>query len=83
MNTTKTPRRDTEFVVFCIENTAARLGIPAPQLFQELKRTDGIASFLYPSYPALHTQGKDYIVDETIEYLRQHNPDFVKKMTQA
>ena len=74
-----TSDKATEFVVFCIENTAARLNISGAELFHELKTIDGIHSFLYPSYPALHTQGKDYIVDETIEYLRQHNPDFVKK----
>lgn len=73
----KTSKKATEFVVFCIENTANTLNIPAPQLFQELKRTDGIRSFLYPSYPALHTQSREYIVDETIEYLRQHNPNFI------
>lgn len=72
----KTSRRATEFVVFCIENTAAKLGIPAQQLFAELSRTDGIRTFLYPSYAALHTQSKEYIVDETIAYLRQHNPDY-------
>lgn len=74
----ETSRRDTEFVVFCIENTAAKLGISGSQLYLELKRTDGIKSFLYPSYSALHTQSKEYIVDETIEYIRQHNPDFIK-----
>jgi hypothetical protein len=74
----ETTRKATEFVVFCIENTAIRLGISAQQLFYELKRTDGIRSFLYQSYPALHTQSKEYIVDETIEYIRQHNPNFIK-----
>ncbi len=74
MNTSKLV---TEFVVFCIENTAARLGISGKRLYLELKRTDGIKAFLYPSYPSLHTQGKEYIVNETIEYLRRHNPDFV------
>lgn len=72
----KTSRQATEFVVFCIENTAAKLGVSAQQLFLELKRTDGIRTFLYPSYPALHTQSKEYIVDETIAYIRRHNPDF-------
>jgi hypothetical protein len=74
----ETTRKTTEFVVFCIENTAIKLGISAQQLFYELKRTDGIRSFLYQSYPALHTQSKEYIVDETIEYIRQHNPNFIK-----
>lgn len=73
----KTSRQATEFVVFCIENTAAKLGVSAQQLFLELKRTDGIRAFLYPSYPALHTQSKEYIVDETIAYIRRHNPDFI------
>ena len=73
----KTSRQATAFVVFCIENTAAKLGVSAQQLFLELKRTDGIRTFLYPSYPALHTQSKEYIVDETIAYIRRHNPDFI------
>ena len=75
----KTSRQATEFVVFCIENTAAKLGVSAQQLFLELKWTDGIRTFLYPSYPALHTQSKEYIVDEIIQYLARINPTFVRK----
>ena len=67
----------TEFVVFCIENTATRLGISGDELYKEMKRLDAIKKFLYPSYPALHTQSKEYIVDETLEYLKQVAPDFV------
>lgn len=71
--------RATEFVIFCIENTAARLGMTGTEVFRELKRTDGIRSFLYPSYPALHTQSKDYIVDETLQYITLHNAAFVEQ----
>lgn len=69
-------QRATEFAVYCIENTAARLGCSGRDVFLELQRTGGIADFLYPSYPALHTQGKDYIVDEVLEYIYRHNPGF-------
>ncbi len=72
-------QRATEFVVFCIENVASRLNKSGTDVFRELKRTDGIQGFLYPSYPALHTQSKEYIVDETLEYITQHNPNFVKE----
>lgn len=72
-------KQATEFVVFCIENTAERLGISGAELFHELKRTDGIRSFLYPSYATLHTQGKEFIIDETLEYIRRHNPDFINR----
>lgn len=69
-------QRVTEFAVFCIENTAARLGCPGYDVFLELQRTGGIENFLYPSYPALHTQSKDYIVDEVLQYIYRHNPGF-------
>jgi hypothetical protein len=72
-------QRATEFAVFCVENTAKRLGINARDVFMELKKTDGIEQFLYPSYSTLHTQGKDYIVDEVLEYIHRHNPDFTSK----
>ena len=72
----------TEFVVFCIENTATRLGISGDELYKEMRRLDAIEKFLYPSYAALHTQSKEYIVDETLEYLRQIAPDFVNSKIQ-
>ena len=74
-------QKSTEFAVFCIENTAKRLGINPRDLLLELKRTDGIVQFLYPSYPSLHTQGKEYIIDEVLEYIHKHNPDFATKRT--
>ena len=72
----------TEFAVFCIENTATRLGISGDELYKEMKRLGAIEKFLYPSYAALHTQSKEYIVDETLEYLRQIAPDFVNSKIQ-
>lgn len=68
--------RKTEFAVFCIENAAERLRIDGRDVVNELEKTDGIKNFLYPSYEALHTQGKEYIVDEVLEYIHRHNPSF-------
>lgn len=72
----KLRNKETEFVVFCIENTAARTKRSGREVYSELMKSDGINEFLYPSYPTLHTQSKQYIVDEVINYLRQHNPTF-------
>ena len=63
-----------EFAVFCIENTAKRLGIPGQAVYRALCETDGINTFIIPSYDILHTKSKEYIVDETLEYLRHHTP---------
>ena len=69
--------RATEFVVFAIENVAKRLGRSGADVYRALVACDGINGFLYPSYDTLHTQGKDYIVDETIGWLRDRLPAFV------
>jgi hypothetical protein len=71
--------RETEFAVFGIENTAKRLGIDGNDIVEELNKTNGIEEFLFPSYPQLHTQSKDYIVDEILMYIRRHNPNFPEK----
>ncbi len=68
----------TEFAVFCIENTAAELGVLGKEVYDALKETDGISVFLYPSYDVLHTQGRQYIVEETLAYLKKHNPRFMQ-----
>ena len=70
-------QRETEFVIFCIENTALRLGVSGAEVYRELQQANGISGYLYPSFPTLHTQSKEYIVDETIAYIRRHNPDFI------
>lgn len=69
--------RKTEFAVFCIENTAERLKCSGNDVITALDKTHGVEDFLYPSYEALHTQGKEYIVDEVIDYLETHNPSFI------
>lgn len=71
-------RRKTEFAVFCIEHTAAELGISGKEVYDALKEIGGITAFLYPSYDVLHTQGRQYIVDETLAYIQKHNPRFMQ-----
>lgn len=73
-------QRATEFVVFGIENTAKRMGCSGQVVFQELQKTNGIEQFLYPSYAMLHTQGKEYIVDEVIGYILKRNPSFLETL---
>ena len=65
--------RATEFVVFCIENLADRLGVSGSVIFNKLNDIGAISGFLYPSYDSLHTQSKDYILDEIQTYTPSHN----------
>ena len=61
-----------EFAVFCIENTAAHLGIGAETVFSRLTEQSSILyDYIIPNYEILHTQGKDYIVDDILEVMRE------------
>lgn len=61
-----------EFVIFCIENVAAKLGVDPVKVYNALS---GPASILYryivPGYEILHTQSKEYIVDDILDVMRE------------
>ena len=63
--------KETEFVIFCIENVAKKLNKSGSEVYQGLKRLHAIDALLYASYETLHTQSKDYIVDEVVRTLNE------------
>ena len=61
-----------EFAVFCIENIAIRLGKNAEDIYQALaEKNDILNSYIIPEYEVLHTQSKDYIVDDIISLMEE------------
>lgn len=61
-----------EFAVFCIENVADALGTSSGNVYRALSGDDGILSqYIIPSYDVLHTQGKEYIVDDILEVMKE------------
>jgi len=54
-----------EFAIFCIENIAIRLGKNAEEIYCALtEKSNILESYIIPEYEMLHTQSKDYIVDD-------------------
>lgn len=65
-----------EFAVFCIENIAARLGKNAEDVYQALTDKSNILNgYIIPEYKILHTQDKDYIVDDIISLMKERGID--------
>ena len=61
-----------EFAVFCIENIAIRLEKNAEEIYKMLTEESNILSgYIIPEYEILHTQSKDYIVDNIISLMRE------------
>ncbi len=60
------------FSVFCIESTADKLGIPANAVYDLFtKDTDVLYQYIIPCYNSLHTQGKQFIVDDICNVLKE------------
>ncbi len=72
MNISALTNDNLEFAIFCIENVAIRLGVGAEKVFVALtEKSDILDSYILPCYDILHTQGKDYIVDDILDVMAQ------------
>lgn len=64
--------KELEFAVFCIENVAAKLGIPAEIIFQAFtEKSDILNGYIVPEYEMLHTQSREYIVEELLTVMKE------------
>lgn len=67
---------ETEFAVFCIENVAIRLGVDAAEVYDAFaKKTSLLDGYVIPCYDVLHTQGKEYVVNDLVDRLREKGID--------
>jgi hypothetical protein len=61
-----------EFSIFCIENIAERLGIDGDEAYRLLTKDRNILdTYIIPYYDSLHTQGKEYIVEDILDLTRR------------
>ena len=63
--------KELEFAVFCIENVAKELTVDGTAAYDMLAvQTDILQNYIIPCYDVLHTQGKEYIVNDLIDMLK-------------
>ncbi|RHK20952.1 DUF3791 domain-containing protein [Ruminococcus sp. AF46-10NS] len=61
-----------EFAVFCIENIAAKLNVNAERVYQAFtEKSDILNSYIVPEYEILHTQSREYIVNDLLEVMKE------------
>ena len=59
-----------EFVVFCIENVAAKLGMDAERVYQAFAEKS-LNGYIVPEYEVLHTQSREYIVNDLLDVMKE------------
>lgn len=61
-----------EFVIFCIENVALHLKVDARRIYSAFtKESDILTNYIVSEYEILHTQSKEYIVNDLIELMNE------------
>jgi len=64
-----------EFIAFCIENFKVKHGMKGDEVANLFKESKAL-HFLKESYDILHTQGKEYIIEEIEIYLRNRGYNY-------
>jgi len=65
-------KKELDFAVFCVENIAEYLNLNGSDIYRLLTIDSKILyDYIVPNYESLHTQGKEYIVNDIIEYMRK------------
>ncbi len=64
-----------EFVIFCIENVAEKIKMNSKDVYDFFKKNDMLDGYIVPEYEVLHTQGKEYIIREIIEVMKERGAD--------
>ena len=57
------------FVASCIEGTARALGKSYQEVFERMKRVEMISNDIWPNYEMLHTESRENVTNNMIEYL--------------
>ena len=61
-----------EFSIFCIENVAQKLGVSGDKVYDAFtKKSDILNEYIVPCYDSLHTQSREYIVDDIISFMKE------------
>jgi len=65
-------KKELDFAVFCIENIAEYLNINGADVYRLLTVDSKILDdYILPNYEPLHTQSKEYIINDIVEYMRK------------
>ena len=61
-----------EFVVFWFVYVAAKLGVDAERVYQAFtEQSDILNGYIVPEYEVLHTQSREYIVDDLLDVMKE------------
>jgi len=65
-------KKKLNFAVFCVENVAEYLNLSGEEIYLLLaEKSEILDKYVVEHYDVLHTQGKEYIVNDLVEYMEK------------
>lgn len=65
-------KKEMEFSIFCVENVAAKLNKNPQEVYRLLKeKSDIMDAYIVPCFDVLHSQSKEYIVEDIIALMKK------------
>ena len=67
-------KKELDFAVFCIESIADNINMNGADVYKLLTADSRILDdYIIPGYEALHTQGREYIVNDILEFMKEED----------
>lgn len=60
-----------EFITFAIGSVAERLQKSPSEIYKIFRKSNVIAGYLIPAYDVLHTFGRQYLVDDVLDFMKE------------
>lgn len=57
------------FAASCVEGTARKLGVPYIEVYERMKKVELIDNYILKHYDTLHTESREYLIEDVIECL--------------
>lgn len=72
-NTTIPSEKELEFALFCVDFVAKQLNQSPDIVYEKLKDSGLLQNYIIANFDILHTQGKDYLVDDIIQLMQERD----------
>ena len=57
------------FAAFCVEGAARKLCVPYIEVYERMKKVELIDNYILKHYDTLHTESREYLIEDVIECL--------------
>lgn len=57
------------FAASCVEGAARKFGVPYIEVYERMKKVELIDNYILKHYDTLHTESREYLIEDVIECL--------------